>query len=157
MEGAMKRREFLSTLSCVIAGAAQADASSPRTAVANGARGAGEEWRFGGGDPGGSRFSPLKQIHTGNVRTLKRAWTYHMGETVRPHASIPDQLQAAFETTPLVVDGTLYFSTPSHCVVALDAETGQEIWKFDPQSGRGARRLYLQHRGVSYWSGSSGS
>jgi glucose dehydrogenase len=152
----MKRREFLSTLSCVIAGAAQADAGPPRAAAANGARGAGEEWRFGGGDSGGSRFSPLKQIHTGNVRTLKRAWTYHMGETVRAHASIPDQLTAAFETTPLVVDGTLYFSTPSHCVVALDAETGQEIWRFDPQAGRGAKRLYLQHRGVSYWSSGSG-
>src|SRR5262245_27756741 len=98
MEGAMKRREFLSTLSCVIAGAAQSNAGPARLTAANGVRGAGEEWRFAGGDSGGSRFSPLKQIHAGNVRSLKRAWTYHMGERVRPHASIPDQLQAAFET-----------------------------------------------------------
>jgi quinate dehydrogenase (quinone) len=152
----MKRREFLTRLSHVVAGAAQAEASRSGTAASNGERGAGE-WHYAGGEPGGSRFSPLKQIHTGNVHSLKRAWTYHMGETTRPHASLPDRLAAAFESTPLVVDGNLYFSTPSHCVIALDAESGEQIWKFDPQAALGAKRRYLQHRGVSFWSGSSAS
>jgi quinoprotein glucose dehydrogenase len=61
------------------------------------------------------------------------------------------QLIAAFECTPLVVDGVLYLSTPSSRVIALDAETGQEIWKFDPQENAGEKRGYLQHRGVAYW------
>ena len=54
---------------------------------------------------------------------------------------------APFESTPIVVDGVLYFSTPSNRVIALDAETGAEIWKYDPKSN--AREI----RGVSYWPG----
>ena len=111
------------------------------------------EWRFYGRDPGGTRFSPLKQINTGNVSKLKRAWTYHMGEVERPHVSAPKSLIAAFESTPLVVGGVLYFSTPSSRVIALDSGSGTEIWEFDPQKGKGEKREYLQHRGVSYWEG----
>jgi len=113
------------------------------------------EWRFYGGDPGGMRFSALKQIHRKNVARLKEAWTYHMGELERPHAEGGDRLTAAFECTPVVVDGVLYLSTPSSRVIALQAETGKEIWKFDPQQTLGQKRTYLQHRGVAYWEGSA--
>jgi membrane-bound PQQ-dependent dehydrogenase (glucose/quinate/shikimate family) len=109
----------------------------------------GQEWRFYGADSGGTRFSPLEQINRENVAAMKRAWTYHTGEVNREnetdrHAVVP------FETTPLVVDGILYLSTPSNRVIALDAETGREIWQFDPQAGC-ARRKFFQHRGVAYW------
>jgi quinoprotein glucose dehydrogenase len=40
--------------------------------------------------------------------------------------------QASFSCTPLVVDGVMYLSTPSSRVIALDADTGKELWKFDP-------------------------
>jgi glucose dehydrogenase len=113
------------------------------------------EWPFHGGDPGGMRFSPLKQINRKNVIKLKEAWTYHMGELERPHSEKVRNLIAAFECTPLVVDGVLYLSTPSSRVIALDAETGQDIWKFDPQENAGQERGYLQHRGVAYWEGHS--
>lgn len=97
------------------------------------------EWRHYGGDSGGSRFSRLAQIDRGNVARLGRAWTYHTGE----------QTRTAFEATPLFVDGTLYFSTAASRVIALDAETGKELWQFDPYRAGG--RSFAPHRGVAYW------
>lgn len=115
----------------------------------------GQEWRSYGGDPGGTRFSPLQQINRQNVSALKRAWTYHTGEVNRQNPTDRHQI-APFETTPLVVDGILYLSTPSNKVIALNAETGKEIWQFDPQAGRASRRFF-QHRGVSYWQSETGN
>ena len=109
----------------------------------------GQDWRFYGADSGGTRFSSLQQINRENVHVLKRAWTYHTGEVNRENKTDRHQI-APFETTPLVVDGMLYLSTPSNRVVALDAETGREIWQFDPQASR-AKREFFQHRGVAYW------
>ena len=83
------------------------------------------EWRNYGHDPGGMRFSPLNQINTSNVQLLQRAWTYVIPPT--PNSGI-----AAFEATPLMVDGVLYFTTATSQVMALDAETGKQLWLFDP-------------------------
>jgi quinoprotein glucose dehydrogenase len=111
------------------------------------------EWRAYGNDPGGMRYSSLNQINRGNVTQLQRAWTYHTGEMalglVKPGSRV-----ASFQSTPLVVDGVLYLSTPSNRVMAVDAETGAEIWQFDPQAGTGKRR-FQSHRGVAYWEGPS--
>ena len=115
-----------------------------------------QEWRYYGGDPGGTRFSPLTQISRENVRRLKRVWTYHTGEADRGGNSTDRHMVAPFESTPLIVDGVLYFSTPSNRVIALHAETGAEIWTYDPQGGSGKPRRYYQHRGVSYWQSKTG-
>src|SRR5271166_4195105 len=93
------------------------------------------EWPAYGHDPGGARYSPLTQINAKNVATLRRAWTYHTGDT------------GNFETTPIVADHAMYFSTQSQKIVSVEPETGKEIWKFDPKSR--AREL----RGVAYWPG----
>src|SRR5436305_5442725 len=93
------------------------------------------QWPAYGHDPGGARYSPLTQINTRNVSTLVRAWTYHTGD------------KGNFETTPIVVENVMYFSTQGQKIVAVEPETGKEIWKFDPQSR--AREL----RGVTYWPG----
>jgi quinoprotein glucose dehydrogenase len=96
------------------------------------------DWPVYGRDSGGMRFSPLDQINADNVSRLRRAWTYHTGERGR-----------AFEVTPIMVDNVLYLTTHNQRVVALDAETGAQIWSFDPKSnGR-------ESRGVSYWPGDS--
>jgi membrane-bound PQQ-dependent dehydrogenase (glucose/quinate/shikimate family) len=113
-----------------------------------------QEWRSWGGDAGGTRFSALKQINRQNVGALMRAWTYHTGEVNRGNETDRHRV-APFETTPLVVDGVLYVSTPSNRVIALSAETGKEIWQFDPQAGRADRKLF-QHRGVAYWQSEGG-
>jgi quinoprotein glucose dehydrogenase len=100
------------------------------------------------------RFSSLQQINRKNVARLKRAWTYHTGDLNRGNETDRHHI-APFETTPVVVDGMLYLSTPSNRVIALDAETGREIWQFDPQAGR-AERIFFQHRGVAYWQNQRG-
>jgi quinoprotein glucose dehydrogenase len=112
------------------------------------------EWRHYGGDSGGNRFSPLKQINRDNVTKLKRAWTYRTGEIELGLGTLQSWDVPAFECTPIVVDGVMYISTPSSRVIALNAETGAEIWKFDPQA-ESRRRRFHQHRGVSYWEGPS--
>jgi glucose dehydrogenase len=94
------------------------------------------DWPVYGRDAGGMRYSPLEQINTKNVASLQRAWVYHTGERGR-----------SLETTPIVVDNVLYFSTQQQKIVALDADTGKEIWKYDPKSNS------REHRGVSYWPG----
>ena len=80
-----------------------------------------------GRDAGGTRYSPLDQINTKNVTKLERAWTFHTGERGR-----------SFESTPIFVDNTLYLSTHTQKVVALDAESGRELWRYDAQ-GPGGR------------------
>lgn len=110
------------------------------------------EWRFYGGDQGGTRYSPLRQINAGNVGRLERAWVYHTGELNLGLAT--SSFQASFSATPLVVGGVMYLTTPSSRVIALDAETGRELWKFDPQE-RSRTRGFNSHRGVAYWEGKS--
>jgi quinoprotein glucose dehydrogenase len=116
-----------------------------------------QEWQSYGGDAGGTRFSPLQQINRTNVGSLTGAWTYHMGEVDRGGHETDRHQVAPFESTPLVIDGALYFSTPSNRVIALDAENGKEIWQFDPQAGHSGERQFFQHRGVAYWQSKDGS
>lgn len=108
----------------------------------------GQDWPYYGGDAGGMKYSPLKQIHRGNVGRLRVAWTYHTGE-ISDGKTLPTR--SAFETTPLMVDGTLYLTTPFNRVVALEPETGREKWAFDPKLDmERVYNLYI-HRGVAYW------
>src|SRR6266705_811154 len=106
------------------------------------------EWRTYGHDPGGTRFSPLKQINNTNVQQLQRAWTYQVAPT--PNSGIE-----AFESTPLMVDGVLYFTTQTSRALAVDAETGREHWVFDPFPGESGTRRPLPNRGAAYWEGDS--
>ncbi|MFN7946857.1 MAG: pyrroloquinoline quinone-dependent dehydrogenase [Blastocatellia bacterium] len=105
-------------------------------------------WASYGRDAGGSRWSPLTQIHRNNVGQLKVAWTYHTGEA---ESASPLRKYAAFEATPLMLDGTLYFSTPFSRVIALDAQTGQERWVYDPKIDLTRHYSEATSRGVSTW------
>jgi quinoprotein glucose dehydrogenase len=107
-------------------------------------------WHFYGGDQGGSRYSTLTQVNRNNVNRLQRVWTYHTGELDLGLAKAP--FQASFSCTPLVIKGVMFISTPSSRVIALDAETGAEIWKFDPQADK-KQREFNSHRGVAFWEG----
>jgi quinoprotein glucose dehydrogenase len=100
------------------------------------------DWRVTGGDPGNSRYSPLAQINRQNVASLRVAWTYRTGDAPAGHSEI--------QATPVVVDGVLYTTTPALALVALRAETGALIWRFDPFANR-ARESHV-NRGVVYWS-----
>ncbi len=109
------------------------------------------DWPHPGGDPGGTRYSPLADIHAGNVGTLEVAWTYRHGDAHVPEN--PAKVSGtAFEATPLMIDGKVVISTPYNRVIALDAETGAELWIFDPHVDRGVRYSngYV-NRGVEFW------
>ncbi len=110
------------------------------------------DWPVTEGAPGGGRYSPLADIGPDNVATLRAAWTYRHGDYWEGGFPAPEQSGSAFESTPLVVDGRLLFTTPANRVIALDPETGRELWTFDPHLERGG--LYGNmwiNRGVAYW------
>lgn len=109
-----------------------------------------QEWHAYGGDSQGTRYSRLTQINTRNVGRLRRAWVYHTGDLLPPPGS-DDEFSPAFESTPLVIDGVMYLTTPSNIVIALDPETGREKWRFDPGSYLKRQRRFRRHRGLAYW------
>src|SRR5574341_1406772 len=118
-------------------------------------------WPVTGGDPGGMRYSPLTDINRSNVAALQVAWTYRHGD-YQSGGILPDRVNkgSAFESTPIVVDGRLIFTTPFNRVIALHPETGAELWTFDPHIDTGRRFAnMLINRGVASWrdAGSQGA
>lgn len=107
-----------------------------------------DEWTAYGRDAGGTRYSPLTQINRTNVKQLKVAWTYHTGALEVKGRSVNN---AAFEATPILVDGTLYLSTPFSRVIALDPTTGKERWSYDPKVDLTHGYSEMTSRGVSTW------
>jgi quinoprotein glucose dehydrogenase len=89
------------------------------------------EWLYQGGDPGGSRYSPLADINAQNVQRLGIAWQWKHWETpLSEYGTTPGYN----ETTPLMIEGVLYVTTPYNSIAALDAETGRELWRFDGEA-----------------------
>jgi quinoprotein glucose dehydrogenase len=110
------------------------------------------DWPYYGGDAGGTRYSVLTQINKRNVVELKVAWEYHTGDV---SDGSDDRPKSAFETTPIVADGTMYLSTPFNRVIALDPESGTERWSFDPKIDLHAPYSEgLISRGVTLWTDS---
>lgn len=107
-----------------------------------------QQWPNYGGDAGGQKYSSLKQINRSNVAHLKVAWIYHTGD-ISDGSKWPPR--SAFETTPLEVDGVLYLTTPFSRVLALEAETGKELWSFDPQIAKSRPENLFINRGAAYW------
>ncbi len=111
------------------------------------------EWHAYGRTEAGRRYSPLEQITPQNVDKLKVAWTFHTGDIRGPN----DPGEATYEVTPLMIDGTVYVCTPHNLVIALDAVTGTEKWRFDPHLKQTVKQTtqHLTCRGVSYSDGSA--
>ncbi|HEY2465869.1 MAG TPA: pyrroloquinoline quinone-dependent dehydrogenase [Steroidobacteraceae bacterium] len=105
-------------------------------------------WSAYGGDPGGSRYSPLAQITAKNVSDLKVAWTYRTGELGQ---GVKDWRRSAFEATPILYDGTLYLTTSSTDVIAVNAASGQLRWQHESHSRKDLHYSDGVSRGVSLW------
>jgi quinoprotein glucose dehydrogenase len=110
---------------------------------------AGKEWTAYGGTQAGQRYSTLDQITPQNVDKLKVAWTFHTGDV----RSDKDPIETTYEVTPLKIGSTVYLCTPHDLVFALDAETGQEKWRYDPKVGVPPYQStqHLTCRGLSYF------
>lgn len=107
-------------------------------------------WTAYGGDAGGTRYSALTQINESNVHSLKPAWTFRTGE-LGTYAGTNAIENAAFEATPILIGHSLYFSTPSSRVFAIDPSTGKQRWMFDAQVNLKKQYAEIASRGVSAW------
>jgi len=111
----------------------------------------GGDWKAYGGDEGSTRYSPLDQINRDNIKDLRVAWVW------KSDSLVPNP-QAGSETTPIMVNGVLYFSMDQkRFIIAADAATGETIWTYRPNEGaRYDAAPRKVHRGVSYWSDGTG-
>ena len=101
------------------------------------------DWPVYLGGKGRSLYSSLRQINRDNVSQLEVAWIYETGD------------KGEYQANNLIVDGVLYTPSPTRKVIALDAATGRELWKWDPadeRSGQGRGR----QRGLVYWENDTG-
>lgn len=100
------------------------------------------DWAIYRGDKKANQYSEFSQIHAGNVHRLEKAWEYHHGDPNGP----------SMYSNPIVIDGLLYFTTPKINVVAIQADTGEEVWVFESAKHRpGGREFRGRNRGVVYW------
>jgi glucose dehydrogenase len=95
-----------------------------------------------------TRFSGIRTITRANVATLERAWVFHTGELAGGEGPNPKRQVTGFQSRPVLVDGLLVLTTPTSRVIALDPDTGEQRWSFDPQRDR-PRRCEQPHRGVA--------
>ena len=88
------------------------------------------DWAIYRGDKKSNQYSEMAQIHAANVHRLKPAWEYHTGDPNGP----------SMYSNPIMVNGLLYFTTPRLDAIAINAATGEEVWRFvssehDPDKG----------------------
>ena len=94
-------------------------------------------WLTYGRDYGNQRFSPLARIDASNVKGLVPRWIYQSG------------VSATFQATPILTDGVMYVSLPFNHVVALDARTGRELWRYEHKRRTSAMCCGPANRGVA--------
>src|SRR4029434_9266038 len=134
----------------VIVGVMLAAFAALVSAQRNGARNPDSDWPTYNRDLAGTRYSPLTQINMTNVATLAPAWSYRLRP--EPGRSVPaiDKPASSFEifqqVTPIVVNGVMYLPSGNR-VVALEPETGKEIWRYELPEG------LASFRGLAYWPG----
>ncbi len=104
-------------------------------------------WPIYGGDAAGTRYSPLTEIDRNNVSGLQPVWTFHTGDFVDGKDGRP---MGAFQVTPVLFDDVLIFCSPRNRVFAIDAQTGEERWRYDPKI-REERPWGFTCRGVATW------
>lgn len=102
-----------------------------------------KNWEHYGNDEGGGRFAALDQINRGNVSKLTQAWTYHTGDV-----ALSDGNGAEDQMTPLQVGDKVFICTPHNNIIALDADTGKELWKHETNA---QSKVWQRCRGLAYF------
>jgi len=121
--------------------------------LSNGQQTSDGEWSAYGRTDYGQRYSPLDKINTDNVKDLELAWQIQTGDMKGPN----DTGETTYEATPLKIGNALYLCTPHNWVLALDADSGETLWKFDPKISGDLQRQHQTCRGVSYYAGQAGT
>lgn len=98
-------------------------------------------WSIYRGDKASTGYSSLEQINTTNLNQLEVVWTYHCGDAREGNRS-------AIQCNPIVANSKMYITSPQLKLIALDPQTGKELWKFDPFVNEEATGV---NRGVTYW------
>ena len=110
------------------------------------------EWPYVGSEQTHTKYSVAADITRATVSQLDVAWEWEVGELPLPESGTRP---GAFQATPIMIDNVVYVSTMYTRVVALDAETGVELWAFDPKSSvtnpRGVSPGGFKHRGIAFW------
>ena len=97
------------------------------------------DWRQYGNNDGGTRFAQLEQINTKTVGNLKEVWRYRTG------------VEQDFKMTPLQVDNYLYICGSANVLMAINSDSGEEIWRHDPKAVPSGSNQYARTcRGISY-------
>jgi len=118
--------------------AATAPKAAPAASLSNP-----KDWPTVGNDPGGMKFSALTQITPANVNQLAKTWTYDTGAPA-----------AGYTITPIVISNVMYLPVQGSIIVALQADSGKELWKYDLKTVPGiAANPSAGGRGISYWPG----
>ena len=124
---------------CIAVGMRQPYATLPFTASATKSDIAARDWQHWGGNAAGTRYVPFDQINASNVGKLQVAWTFRTG------------VGGAFKATPLQIGDTLYVCLARNIISALDADTGAERWRFDPELKDSKVGFTTTCRGVTYF------
>ncbi|MCL4639633.1 MULTISPECIES: outer membrane protein assembly factor BamB family protein [Olivibacter] len=101
------------------------------------------DWAFAGGDAGQQKFKKLSSINRSNVHLLREAWAYHSGDS-----------SGNVQCNPLVIEGVMYATTPAQHLIAVNAENGKEIWRFNP--ARRGEKFGGINRGLACWRSKNG-
>lgn len=102
-----------------------------------------KNWEVYKGDYKSTSYSSLDQINKKNVAQLQEIWRFHTGD-------IQGEGRTLIECNPIIVEGVMYVTSPLLKVIALKADTGKEIWRFDPYENKEDKDLHV-NRGVTYW------
>lgn len=132
--------------------APSADAAAATANAPAGPAAAADEWTAYGGTGFGQRYSALDQITPQNVGQLEEAWHFRTGD-VRGQPGDPEE--TTFEVTPLKIGERLFLCTPHQSVIALDATTGRQVWRYTPQIAGSLALQHLTCRGLSYYPGAA--
>ena len=125
------------------------------------------DWPYYGADQGGTRYTPADQINRDNFDQLRVIWRYRprdqqIYETARANRG-RDRSRGGrrrggsrldfgnHRATPLAINGVLYYGSPYNILSAIDGQSGEELWAFDPESWQARSMFFGNSRGVSYW------